>query len=190
MYLSSVVSYMFRCLSDHLQGVYCDTCSKTVSFFSVVTQVVLWNIKNALFLIYNAITTYKTIYIYISSVCILQILKMSVKILSCCTLMPVGSRFLLCKLEVCVHCVFIVCSLCVHCGLTVCSLCAHCVFPVCSLCVHCVFTVCSLCVHCVFTVCSLCVHCVLTVCSLCAHCVFTVCSLFAALFGSVLVWRS
>jgi hypothetical protein len=48
------------------------------------------------FEIYNAVTMFKTI--FISSFCILNILKMLVKALNCSTLISVGSCFLLCVL--------------------------------------------------------------------------------------------
>jgi len=48
------------------------------------------------FEIYNAVTTFKPI--FLSSFCILKILKMLVKTLHCSTLISVGSCFLLCVL--------------------------------------------------------------------------------------------
>jgi hypothetical protein len=78
---------MFRCLLHHLQTDHCVTCSKTVSFLQSCYE--MYNIS--CFLIYNAVTIFKTL--CISSSCVLKILKLSVKILNCSTLMSVGSCY-------------------------------------------------------------------------------------------------
>ena len=55
---------------------------------NVATQVVLYNVKYTPFLIYSAITIFKSM--FISSLCVLKILKMLVAILNGSTLISVG----------------------------------------------------------------------------------------------------
>ena len=57
----------------------------------------MYNIPCFIFLIYNAVTMFKTICILSH---ILRILKMSVKIIRCSTLISVGSSYLLCMLVI------------------------------------------------------------------------------------------
>ena len=94
-YLSPTTSYMFWCLLHHLQENHCVTCSKNVCFLQCCYKI--HNIY-CFFLIYNAVIMFKTI--CISSFFNLETLKMLVKILSCSTLLSVGSCYILCMLAI------------------------------------------------------------------------------------------
>jgi hypothetical protein len=89
---------MFRCLLHHLQGDHCVTCSKTICFLQCCY--IMYNVP-CFFLIYNAVTIFKTI--CISSFCISKIIKMLVKTLNCSTLIFVCACYLLCMLAIYVY---------------------------------------------------------------------------------------
>ena len=95
-YLSPITSYMFWCLLHHLKGNHCVSCSKTTCFLQFCYK--MYNVHCFFFLIYNAVTMFKTK--CISSFCILKIWKMLVKILSCSTSISVVSCYLLCMLAI------------------------------------------------------------------------------------------
>jgi len=84
MYSSPFTSHMFRCLLHHLQGDHCVICkTKTIWFLQCYYEV--YNIS--CFLIYNAVTKFKTT--CISSFCFLKIFNILVKNLGCSTLISV-----------------------------------------------------------------------------------------------------
>jgi len=85
---------MFWCLLHHLQG---DTCLAQKLCFLQCCQKI-YNVPLFFFLIYSAVTVFKTI--FISSFWISKALKMLVKILGSNALLSVGSCKVLCMLAI------------------------------------------------------------------------------------------